>query len=346
MGNKRHAIGGLFIVAFAAVLAAGGVANAQNYYDGKKIDITVPAGSGGSYHTYCLLVSQHMGRHIPGNPTLVAVNRPGAGGAVASAYMYNVAAKDGTEIAMMAPGSITAPLVNKISYDAQKFAWLGSIVARSSAIWVWHAKGMRTLDDLKTKSVRIGSSGFGAGGSVVPRFMNQALGTKMEIVYGYKSGGDINLAIERGEVDGRWNFRSGFLSQKPEWIAKDQIVAVVATGPRDPHHTDIPHLRDILPAGSLNQKVYDLFALDYDVGQGFYAPPGTPAKVVGILRTAFERMLEDKDFKADIAKRNLELEPLSAAQVEDVMRKGFALVSPEVISKFRDLTVDSRDTRK
>lgn len=346
MGNNRLAIGCLFIAAAAVVLDAGGAANAQSYFEGKKIDVTVPAGSGGSYHTYCLLVAQHMGRHIPGNPALVAVNRPGAGGAVASAYMYNVAARDGTEIAMMAPGSITAPLVNRINYDAQKFEWLGSIVARSSAIWVWHEKGVRTIDDLRTRSVKIGSTGFGAGGSVVPRFMNLALGTKMEIVYGYKSGGDINLAIERGEVDGRWNFRSGFVSLKPEWIAKDQIVAIVATGPRDPHHENIKHLRDVLQAGSLHQKVYDLFALDYDVGQGFYAPPGTPAKVVGILRAAFERMLEDQDFKADIARRNLELEPLTAAQVDDVLRRGFALVSPEVIRSFRELTTDARDARK
>ena len=264
----------------ALAIASGSAAHAQDYFAGKKITLTVPAGTGGSYHNYCLLVAQHMGRHIPGTPSIGVVNRPGAGGAVASAFMYKLAAKDGTDIAMMAPGSITAPLVNKIDYDARKFAWLGSVVARSSAIWVWHEKGVRTLDDLKTKPVKMGSSGFGAGGAVVPRFMNEVLGTKMEIVYGYSSGGDINLAIERREVDGRWNYRSGFVSLKPEWISQDKIVAIVATGPRDPHHSNIPHLRDILPDGSLQQRVYDLFALDYDVGQGFYAPPDTPHNVV------------------------------------------------------------------
>jgi tripartite-type tricarboxylate transporter receptor subunit TctC len=343
--GKLSALWGIGI-AVAVSTALAGPASGQDYFSGKKITVTVPAGTGGSYHNYCLLVAQHMGRHIPGNPTLTVANRPGAGGALASAYMYKLAAKDGTDIAMMAPGSITAPLVNKIDYDARKFAWLGSVVARSSAIWVWHTKGVRTLEDLKTKPVKIGSSGFGAGGSVIPRFINEVLGTRMEIVYGYKSGGDINLAIERGEVDGRWNFRSGFVSLTPEWIKHDRIVAIVATGPRDPHHKNIPHLRDILPAGSLQQRVYDLLALDYDVGQGFYAPPETPAKVVAILKTAFERTMKDPDFKADIDRRNLEIEPLTAAQVEDVIRKGFAIVSTEVLGKFRQMTVDESKSKK
>jgi tripartite-type tricarboxylate transporter receptor subunit TctC len=164
--------GPFFAGPFSAGPASAQAPPSPDYFAGRKISITVPAGSGGSYHNYCILLSQHMGRHIPGNPQMVAVNRPGAGGALASAFMYNVAAKDGTEIAMMAPGSITAPLVNKIDYDARRFAWLGSIVARSSAMWVWHTKGVRTLEDLKRTPVKIGSSGFGAGGSVVPRFLN------------------------------------------------------------------------------------------------------------------------------------------------------------------------------
>jgi hypothetical protein len=168
----------------------------------------------------------------------------------------------------------------------------------------------------------------------------------MEIVYGYKSGGDINLAIERGEVDGRWNFRSGFLSLQPEWIRNDRIVAIVATGPRDPHHANIPHLRDVLPDGSQHQKVYDLFALDYDVGQGFYAPQDTPRHIVDILQKAFEATMKDAAFKADIERRNLELEPLTALQVEEVMKRGFAGLTPDVIEAFRRLTVEGAAERK
>jgi tripartite-type tricarboxylate transporter receptor subunit TctC len=333
---------GLIAVAAAFALVPAGASQAADYFAGKKITVSVPATSGGTYHVYCQLVAAHIARHIPGNPTVITQNRPGAGGAVASAFMFNVAAKDGTEIAMMAPGSITAPLYNKINYDARKFEWLGSVVARSNAIWVWHAKGVRTLDDLRTKTVKMGSTGFGAGGSAMPRFINTTLGTKMEIVYGYRSGGEINLGIERGEVDGRWNFRSGFLGVRPQWIAENKIIAVIATGPRDVHHKNIPHIRDLLKPGSIEQRTYDLLALDYEVGQAFYLPPGTPGNVVEILKAAFWKMVTDPAFKKDIEDRRIELEPLTGPQVDKLLKDGFAGATPDVLKMFREIFYDDR----
>lgn len=325
-----------------SAIVSDGPARAADMFAGKKLTVTVPASSGGTYHVYCQIVSLHLGRHIPGKPTVVVQNRPGAGGALASAFMFNVAAKDGTEIAMMAPGSITAPLYNKINYDARSFEWLGSIVARSSAIWVWHTTGIRMLEDLKTKTVKMGSTGFGAGGSAMPRFINKVLGTRMEIVYGYRSGGDINLGIERGEVEGRWNFRSGFLSVRPDWLGQNKIIAVIATGPRDEHHKNIPHLKDLLKAGSIERKVYDLLALDYDVGQAFYLPPGTPKAAVSILKTAFWNMIKDPEFKRDVDQRQLEFEPLTAEQVVKLINEGLEGATPDVLNMFREIFVDDR----
>lgn len=331
------------IAAGAAVaVLAGQTANAEPYFHGKQITVTVPAGSGGTYHIYCQMTAIHLGRHIPGNPTVITQNRPGAGGALASAYMFNVAAKDGTEMAMMSPGSITAPLVNKINYDARKFVWLGSIAARSNAIWVWHTKGIRTLEDLKTKPVKLGSTGFGAGGSVIPRFVNKVLGTKMEIIYGYKGGGHLNIGIERGETDGRWNYRSGFLGVRPEWIEKNLIIPILATGPRDVHHKNIPHLRDLLKPGSLELQVYDLLALDYEVGQAFYLPPGTPQEPAEILKTAFWKMVSDPTFRKDVEARKIEVAPITAEKVNKLIEDGLYSAKPEVLKAFRDMFTDTR----
>jgi tripartite-type tricarboxylate transporter receptor subunit TctC len=244
---------------------------------------------------------------------------------------------------MMAPGSITAPLVNKINYDARKFVWLGSIAARSNAIWVWHAKGVKTLEDLKRIPVKIGSTGFGAGSSVIPRFVNKVLGTKMEIIYGYRSGGHLNIGIERGETEGRWNFRSGFLGVRPEWISENKIIPVLATGPRDENLKSVPHLRDLLKPGSIEIKVYDLLALDYEVGQAFYLPPDTPKEPAEILNTAFWKMVSDPAFKKDVESRRIEVEPITADKVVKLIDDGFATATPEVLKAFRDMFTDTRE---
>jgi tripartite-type tricarboxylate transporter receptor subunit TctC len=191
--------------AFAAALLGmtwTNAAQAVDYFAGKTITVEVPAGSGGTYHVYCQVVQNNLGRHIPGNPTMIIKNRPGAGGALSATFMAGVAPKDGTHIAMVTPGIITVPLFRKVSYDARNFNYLGSIAARSGALWIWHKKGITSIEQLKTTPVKIASTGYAAAGSVMPRLINKLLGTKMQLIYGYKGGGGMNLAIERGETEG------------------------------------------------------------------------------------------------------------------------------------------------
>jgi hypothetical protein len=201
---------------------------------------------------------------------------------------------------------------------------------------------VKTLEDLKRIPVKIGSTGFGAGSSVIPRFVNKVLGTKMDIIYGYKGGGHLNIGIERGETDGRWNYRSGFLGVRPEWIEKNLIIPVIATGPRDENLKHIPHLRDLLKPGSLELKVYDLLALDYEVGQAFYLPPGAPKEPAQILQTAFWKMVNDPAFKKDVESRRIEVEPIGADKVSKLVDDGFASATPEVLKAFREMFVDTR----
>lgn len=321
----------------ALVIPFAGNALAADYFAGKTIAVEVPVGSGGSYHVYCQMVQQNLARHIPGNPTMIIRNRPGAGGLVSAVYMSNVAKKDGTEIAMIAPGTLTVPLIRKVNMDGRKLNFLGSAAARSAGIWVWHTKGVKTLDDLKKKKVRMAASSFRSSASVFPRMINKALGTKMEVVYGYKGGGAMNLAVERGETDGRWNYRSGFITAKPGWIEGKKIYPIIATGPRDPLMKGVPHLRDFYKDGSVEQKLYDVYEMNFLIGQAFYVPPGVNPEALKILRTAFAKMVKDPKTLEMVKKRRLEWAPQSAENVQKELNKGFAAVTPEVVKEFKAL---------
>ncbi|MGE3244699.1 MAG: Bug family tripartite tricarboxylate transporter substrate binding protein [Beijerinckiaceae bacterium] len=332
--------------AAAAVAVAGltmpSVALAADYFAGKTITVEVPAGSGGSYHVYCQIVQNNLGKYIPGNPSLIVKNVPGAGGVVSAANMANIAPKDGTHIAMMAPGTITIPLMRKMKFDASKFNYLGSLAARSSAIWVWHTKGVKNLDDLKTKQVKLASSAYTSAASVIPRLVNKVFGTKIDIVYGYKGGGAMNIAIERGEVDGRWNYRNGFVAVRPQWIKEGKIVPVIAMGPRDPDMKGVPFMRDLLKEGSPEQKLHDVFDMNFQVGQAFYAPQGVKPEIVAILRAGFAKMIADPATKAMMEKRGVEFSPKSASEVEAAIRKGLAAASPDVVETLKSVFLKSK----
>jgi tripartite-type tricarboxylate transporter receptor subunit TctC len=322
-------------IGFAAALLVSGPLAAADYFAGRTLTVQVPSGSGGTYHVYCQIVQRNIARHIPGNPQTLIQNKPGGGGATSAAYMMNAAPKDGSYIAMIAPGAITVPLVRKVKYDATKFNWLGAVAARSSAVWIWHTHGIKTLDDLRKKEVTIATTGFASGGSVVPRLINQLLGTKMKLIYGYKGGGALNVAVERGETMGRWNFRSGFTGVRPTWLPEKKIVPIIATGPRDPELKGVPYMRDLLADGSTDQKLYDLVNMNFEVGQAFYAPPGTPKNVVDILRTAFKAMIKDPKTIAEIKQRRIEYSPVSAEDIVKKISTAFDGATPEVIGELK-----------
>ena len=320
-------------LAAASLLALGGPVAAADYFAGKVITIQVPSGPGASYHAYCQMVQRNIFKYIPGNPTTTIQNLPGGGGAKSASYMYNAAPKNGTVIAMIAPGTITVPLVRKVKYDAREFEWLGSPAARPYGLWFWHTTGITTLDDVKKKQATVATSGFAAAGSVLVRLMNATLGTKLKNIYGYRGGGAINLAVERGEAQGRTNFYSGFMAAQPTWIREKKVIPIIGMGPRDKHKEfiGVPHMQDLLKPDSLERKMYDVLALNLRVGQGFYVPQGTPKNVRDILGNAFDKMVADPDFERQIIKRRIEFSPVPAAEIRKIIEEGFAAATPDVV---------------
>ncbi len=327
------------VLAAGSLVAIGAPAGAAEYFADKTLTVQVPSGAGGSYHAYCQMVQRNIAKYIPGKPDTLIQNLPGSGGAKSASYMYNAAPKTGIVVAMIAPGTITVPLIRKVKYDARKFEWLGAPAARPYALWFWHTTGITSIDQLKEKEITAAQSGFASAGAVLIRLMNATLGTKIRNILGYKGGGAMNLAIERGEAAGRTNFYSGFTAARPEWIRDHKVIPVTGFGPRDPHplFKNVPHLKDLLKAGTVQRKMYDVLALNLEVGQAFYLPPGTTREARDILSKAFDKMIADPDFEQQILKRRIEFSPVSAANIRKHIKEGFEAATPEVVKELKKL---------
>ena len=289
-------------------------APAAEFFKDKTITVIVPSGSGGTFHVYAQLIQRHITRHIPGKPKGIIQNRPGAGGAKAASYMMNAAPKDGSVIAEMAPGTITSPMMRKQKFDATKFNFLGSTAARTYTFAVWHTAPVKSIEDVKSTEVVFGNTGKTSTGFIFPHFVNTVLGTKIKIISGYKGGGAINLAIERGEVQGRGNFYSGYTGVRPEWISGKKLTFLLALGPKRPEVANVPHIRDLIKNPE-HRALYDLLDLNLHVGQAFYVPPGVPSDRVATLRKAFDATIADPAFRADAKKRRVPITPRTAAEI-------------------------------
>ena len=301
MTNTSLKIGAIAATALAVATIA---TPAAAFFEGKTVTGIVPSGSGGTFHLYGQLVQRHIGKHLPGKPNVVVQNRPGAGGVKAANYMAQAAPKDGTVIAEINPGSVIIPLMRKVRFDPRAFNWIGTLSVRTYTLGVWHDVKANTIDKQRKTQVIMGASGVGSLNFQLPTFLNAVIGTKYKLIKGYKGGGAINLAMERGEVQGRGNFYSGYLGAKPYWL-RDKKVQIFATiGPVRPEVKNVPRLRDVVK-GEMNQKMLGLLEVGFNIGQAFYVPPGTPKARVAAIRKAFTSLLQDKEMLAEAAKRKV-----------------------------------------
>jgi tripartite-type tricarboxylate transporter receptor subunit TctC len=316
----RHALVAA-VGAFALLTAFTATpAKAEVSFKDKTIAVIVPSGSGGTFHVYGQLVQRHIARHIPGNPTTVVQNRPGAGGAKAAAFMANAAPKDGTVIAEMAPGTLTIPMMRKMKFDAAKFEFLGSIAARAYVFAVWENTPVSSIQDVLKTEITFGNTGKTSMGNQFPLFTNAVLGTRIKIISGYKGGGAINLAIERGEVQGRGNFYSGFTGVRPEWITKKKIKILLKLGPNRPEIANVTDIRSLLKTDE-ERQMYSLLDINLNIGQAFYVPPGTPRDVVATLRKAFDTMIADPALREDAKKRRVPINPRTAEDIAKLVKQ-------------------------
>jgi tripartite-type tricarboxylate transporter receptor subunit TctC len=330
----------------AGVVAVGtmdaGAARADavaDFYKGKTVSLIVSTGAGGSYDTIARQLSRFMPKHIPGEPSIVVKQMPGAGHMLATNFMFEQAPKDGSHIATVGN---TIPLHQVLDgkgarYQANKFNWLGTTGISNLMTVAWGASGVKTIEDAMKREVTAGSTGAGSGTSLYPTVMNKVLGTKFKIIAGYQRAVEIDLAMERGEVDVRSGFSYGSLAiEHPDWLReKKAAVLVQVGGVREPDFPDVPLMSELAKTDEQRQ-ILTLISSTVALGRPYLTTPGVPADRLAALRKAFMDTLADKAFLAEAQKLNFDLRPADAAAVtkivEDVVNS-----PPDIVAKTKDL---------
>src|SRR5215475_12794910 len=246
--------------------------------------------------------ARYMGRFIPGNPTIVPKNMPGAGSLVLANWLYNVASKDGSAFGMIGRGTAFDPLLGstKAQFDAAKFNWIGSMNDEVSVCVAWHTSGIVKLEDVTQKELTIGGTGPAADTDQFPKVLNATLRTKFKIIPGYPGGNDIDLAMERGEVMGRcgWSWSSVVATHKA-WVDDKKINILVQLSLTK--HADLPNVPLVMDFAKTDEErqIFRLVFARQPMGRPFLAPPGVPAERTASLRKAFMDTMKDPAFLAE-----------------------------------------------
>jgi tripartite-type tricarboxylate transporter receptor subunit TctC len=328
---------GLLGVVVCGVLSAGcasALADAvSDFYQGKQIRFIVRTPPGGDYDEYTRLLARFMGKHIPGNPALIPVNMPGGGGITAANYMAQIAPRDGTVMGIVSQG-LAADQALGISQglkaDLRELNWIANVVYSNQLLVVWHTSPTKTLEDAKKRETLIGTTGAGSASVQYPAFYNNVLGTRFKIVFGYPGGQDIDLAMQRGEVEGRGtNPYAGWMASEPTWLPQKLIIPLVQAGmEKEPQLPDVPLILD-LPVKPADKPLLEFMARGATVGRPLATTPGVPPERVAALRAAFAATLEDPDFVAAAAKEHMEIRPMTGDKLAAIIT-GLISTPPDI----------------
>jgi tripartite-type tricarboxylate transporter receptor subunit TctC len=331
MFKSRRAITALIAMAMTAVWAP---ARAADFYAGKQITMIVGAPSGGGYDLLARLAARHLGKHIPGNPTVIVQNMPTANSIAATNHLANVAPRDGTVIGMVQRGMLLAKILNPtgVQFDIGKLNWLGNLNSETAVVLSWATSPIKTAKDLFEKEMITGAQ-TGVDPEISPRLYNALIGTKFKIITGYPGTTAIGLAMESGEVQGiaDWSW-SSLKAQRPEWL-RDKKVHVLLQGAlqKDRELPDVPAVLDFV-RDDVSRSALELYFTQKTVARPLVAPPDVPADRLELLRKAVLALAQDKEFLDDAAKSKLEIDVLPAEAVQKVIGM-ITGASPQAIEK-------------
>jgi tripartite-type tricarboxylate transporter receptor subunit TctC len=329
-------IGGT-ILALAALGSSTPVAaqSVAEFYRGKTIRMVVATSPGGDYDLRARLLARHMGRHIPGEPSIVAVNMPGAVGVQAANWMAAQAPQDGTALHAIMQGmsALQALGGGNVEFDTRKFSWIGNTTDTPNVINSWYTTGIKTIQDVMTKELVVGAPGLATSSVYYPKAINELVGTKFKIVPGYPGGNVVNLAMERGEVGGRGsNSWASWKSTHPEWIKDKKIFILVQIAMRrDPELADVPTMIE-LANNEADRQVMEFLSADIPISRAYVTTPGTPPDRVEALRRAFDATMKDPLFLAEAAKSNTDINP-STGEESQKFAAMIANTPPSVLAK-------------
>lgn len=313
------ALAALFVCASAPAPAQP----ATNFFAGKQISLLIGTTSGGGYDAYARLLTRHFGRHVPGQPVIIAKNMPGAGGLTLGNYLYNRAPKDGTEIATVQNGLpfeklfyMLSPNGENARFDSTKFGWIGSMMQTVFVTVTWYASPVKTLQDAMSREAILGASTPSADSYVLAMLSNNLLGTKFKVVHGYAGATEVDLAVENGEVEGEagkdW---TTLTSTRPQWIRDKKINILVQMGLKPhPDIRGVPLAIDLARSPEDRQVMEAIFA-KFNMSRPFMAPPGLPAERLDVLRRAFDATMKDPALLAEAKQLGMEINPVSGEDV-------------------------------
>jgi tripartite-type tricarboxylate transporter receptor subunit TctC len=321
--TRRTVFSRAWLAALVGLCIAAPCAQAQpvaDFYRGKTLSLIVGTSAGNDYDFRGRLIARHMGRHIPGEPTIVPRNMPGAGGINAANWLTNIAPRDGTTLHAIMTNMMAAQAVGThgVQFDTRKFSWIGNTTSTPNVTNSWHTSGITSIEQTKTRELVLGAPA-GTAGVTYGTVMNALVGTKLKIVTGYPGGNEVNLAMERGEVQGRGsNSWASWKSTKPEWLAQKKIIMLVQIGlKRDPELPDVPLLLELV-SNDLDRKVMIFLSAETSISRALITTADVPAERLEALRRAFDATMKDPQFLAEAGKAQMDISPMTGEESQTI----------------------------
>jgi tripartite-type tricarboxylate transporter receptor subunit TctC len=325
-----------FLALACSAIGAQAQISVENFYRGKQIQLRIGTPAGSGYDIAGRLVAAHLGKYIPGHPNIIVQNVPGAGSLTLANQLYNTAARDGTVLGMVTNGLPTAPLLTPETthFDLAQFGWIGSPAPETMMVMVWHTAPVQTIEDLLKTELVVGGVSPGTATVDNPLVANAVLGTKFKLVAGYEGTTAIDLAMERGEVQGHGGI--GWVTVKARnqrWLAEKKVRIIAQYGMRKhPELQDVPLFE--LPKDELaRQEIFVMFARQ-EYGRPLLAPPGVPPDRLAALRTAFLATMKDPDFIREAQRATVEINPTTGEELNKLSAQIIA-TKPAALEKLR-----------
>src|SRR3954471_10710855 len=305
----------------------------EEFYKGRQINMLIGGGAGGGYDVYYRALGRHLSKHIPGHPNIIPKNQPAASGLAAAAPLFTTARKDGAPIAAFRNNIPMDPLFGNPAarYDALKLNWLGSIGKLQNVCATWHTSPIKTIQQAQQREVVVAAAAAPTNTAIMPRVLNALLATKFKPIIGYDPGSGLTMAIERQEAEGICGLSwSTMKASRPHWISQNLLNVIVQMGiDKLPDLPNVPAALDLV-TDTEKKQILTLILLRQEPGRPVAAPPGVPADRLAALRTAFDATMKDEGFIAEAGKLQMEIEPLTATQIDKLLATAYATPKPIV----------------
>ena len=335
----------LTVVALASLLLGNlstwaDAQSVEDFYRGRSAKLTVAAAPGGGADLYARVLARHLGKHIPGHPTFIIHHTPGAAGLLAARQLQSSAPGDGSVVALLQRNNLLEPLLSDrdVGFDPRKVIWIGSLNRDTYLIFSWHTSGIRTIEDAMKRELVLGNTGGGNENVTFPLLLNQTIGTKFKLVRGYKGGGDLAIAIQRGEVQGRAITWTTLRADHPDWLRDRKVNVIVHALKRNPDLPEVPAAIEYVK-DEKDRRLYQLLFATFEAGRPFAMAQGTPPDRVAALRKAFAELSRDGEFLKELQQRGGSIEYMPGEEVEQLISSIYA-TPRDVIDRARTFVGD------